>query len=88
MKPSAEEIVLVVVVSLFIPAQKAIAISHAVRSRTAEDGQESAGAVPVKVRAFRIVALAAPRIARARQQAILVTLLVRVRAIAIVTIVR
>jgi hypothetical protein len=88
MKASAAEIVLVVLITLFVAAQKTIAISRAVRSRTAEDSQKPAGAMPVKVRAFRIVTLAAARIIRARVQTVLVTLVVRVRAITIVAIVR
>ena len=88
MKASTEKVRSIVVIPFVVSAQKAVAISLTVRAAVPKDRQESAGAVTVKMRAFRSVALSAARIVGARVQPIAIALLVSVRAVSIVAIVR
>ncbi len=87
-KTSADEIILIVLKPFVVTTKEPVAISLAVRSRASEDRQESAGAMLIKVRALRIVALSAPGIVRAGIQPIPIALFIGIRAVSIVSVVR
>jgi hypothetical protein len=77
-KIAATIVPLPVLVAFLVAAQKTVTICLLVRAAAAEDRKETRSAVPVEVRALRIVVLPASRVAGTGKQAILVTLLIGV----------
>jgi hypothetical protein len=88
MKRSATEVVVGMLKAFVIASQKAIAVSLPVSVLPAPNREEAGRAVLVKVRAFGIITLPAPAVFRTGAQTIMVTLLVGVRAIAVIAVVR
>jgi hypothetical protein len=88
MKIAATEVPWPILVAFLVAAQKTVAISLLVRAAGAEDREETRVATLVEVRALRIEALTSPPIIGAREQTILVTTVIGVRAVLIGAIVR
>src|SRR6266516_163444 len=88
MKAPADKVSLVVSKSLFVAAQKAVAIGLPVGVPEAEDGKETEIAVLVEMRTLRVIALTPAAVVRARVQAILVAAFVGVEAIPVTAVIR